>query len=824
MSLTKASNDSASGRAVRTAALTGSVLEDLVLDLRFALRGLRRNPTFTAVAAGTIAIGMGATTAMLSIGNALLFRPPPVVEPDRLVSVWEDRSGSRRMSIEGLLLHYPRYEAYRAATSDIFEDLAGHSYRSFSVVTDEGAASVDGFVTSGNYFEVLGLTPLVGRLYDSDDEASVVLSERIWRSRFGAAPEVVGRTISVASRTFTVAGVVAREFTGTMSAFSGDIWIPAPAYARLLGIEGDEMYVVPIGRLLPGVDEPLAQERVSAAARSIPPEASNIEVRGVRLDGLLWRADVGEILTTGLSVLLAAAAVVLLIASANIAAMTVARLHDRRREVAVRLAIGAGRGRLVRQMLAEGILLALMGGAGGILLAYVGTAALSSMEFPLNVTITLDATPDTRVLVGSFAIAAMTGILFGLRPALRSTSADLTTSLKEGAHAPQLTRRRHVGVVGQVALSTLLLVTAGLFVRSFQAIADRPLGFVSEDVMVSSLSVSSDYTREEARLFFEQLLERVRALPSVESAGIGTFVLLGGSNANWSVSAVEGGDDAPRTVADYNVVDPGYFETIGIELVQGRFFTDADIEGAPNVAIVNETLGERLWPGQSALGRVMRSGDGEEHEVVGVVRDGLYVSSAESATAYAFHPFAQEYSVPMAVHVRSAGNLSSIGGEIRESVRSLDPTLALGEWRAMEQVVSMNRFGQRFIAWLATSFALIGIVLGALGVYGLLAVQVAQRSREFGVRMALGAKARDVLILVLGRGARVAAIGCAVGIGLSAVGGRWLASLLYYAVSPYDAVTFVLVPVILIGAVVLASVIPARRATRASPAATLREE
>jgi predicted permease len=768
---------------------------------------------------------MAATTTMLSIADAVLLRPPPIVEPDGMVSVWELR-GSSYTGVEGQLLPYPRYEAYRAATRDVFEDLAGHGYRGFNVVTEQGAVVIQGFITSGNYFTVLGVTPRLGRLYDADDEASVVLSERLWRSRFGADPGVVGRTISLANRTYTIAGVAATGFTGTMSMFSGDLWVPGRAYARLLGSDESSVFVVPIGRLLPGIDRAVGEERVAAAARSIPREAANDTIRGARFDRLQWRADSEAVLTVALAVLLATAALVLLIACANIAAMTVARSHDRRREVAVRLAIGAGRGRLVRQMLAESVLLALVGGAGGILLAYAGTAALSSMEFPLGVPITLDATPDRRVLLASFALAAMTGVLFGLRPALRAAGADLTTSLKEGAQSPRLMRRKNVFVMGQLTLATLLLVTGGLFVRSFVATANVPLGFDPVGVQVASVSIGGQgYSDEEGRLFFARLLEQVRSLPGVEAAGLARWVLLGGGNSSRGGRAIDAAADAPDISIEYNTADPGFFEANRVELVEGRFFAEADGQDAPRVAVVNLTLAERLWPGESALGRTFRTdSDSVDHQVVGVVRNGVYVFAAETPQAYSYHPFAQDYRSAMALHVRSAGTLAPIAAEVRDVVRALDPNVALGEWRTMQEIVSVSAFLQRFPAWLSTLFALIGLGLGAMGVYGLLAVQVAQRTREFGVRMALGAKTRDVMLLVLGRGARVAAIGCAVGIGLSAVGGRWLTSLLYYAVSPYDAVTFVLVPVILIGAVALASVIPARRATRASPAATLREE
>lgn len=803
---------------------TADRLGDLLRDLRFALRSLRKDLTFTTVAIVTVAIGMAATAAMLSIGYAVLLRPPPIRQPDRVVSVWELRSGNVSTGAEGLLLPYERYEAYRAATGDVFEGLAAHAYARFSMESDQGVAPVDGFITSGDYFSVLGVVPLIGRLYDSDDEASVVLSERLWRSRFGADPGMVGRRISISNRTYTVAGVASAGFTGTMSLFTGDLWIPARAYARLSGTDVASLGVVPIGRLRRGITKAAGEVRVAAVAVSIPPESSRTTVRGARFDRLQWRADTEATLKVGLAVLLATAILVLIIAGTNIAAMTAARSHERRREIAVRLAIGAGRGRLVRLMLTESILLALVGGIGGVVLAYVGTAALSAIRFPAAVTLTMQATPDPIVLLVSFILVAATGVLSGLRPALGATRVDLALSLKAGAQSPAAARRKNHFIVGQLALATLLLVTAGLFLRSFDAVLNVPLGFDPHGVQVASVSVESQgYSEEQGRLFFARLLEEVRALPGVQAAGLGRWVLLGGGNSSRGGRAVDADPDAPAVSIEYNTVDPGYFEANRVELVEGRLFTDDDAQGTPPVAVINQTLAQRLWPGQSAVGRSFRSGDAE-YQVVGVVRNGVYVFAAETPEAYSFHPFTQNYRPTMALHIRSAGNSAAIAAQVGELIRGLDPNLAPGQWRSMEGIVRMSTFLQRFTALLSTLFAAIGLFLGVIGVYGLLSVQVARRTREYSIRIALGAQALDVLKPVLGRGARVAAIGCLIGIALSALAGRWLALLLYFAVSPWDPATFAVVPAVLIGAAVVASFVPARRATKADPAEILREE
>jgi predicted permease len=802
-------------------ALRGGALADLRFDLRFALRSLRRNPAFTVVALVTFAVGMGATTSMLSVANAVLLRPPPIVEPDRVVSIWEFRSGSVRESMEGRLLSYERYEALRDATGDAFVDLAGHAYANLAVVTDEGAVAVNGFTTSGNYFSLLGLTPQLGRLFDGDDEEAVVLSERLWRSRYGGDPSVIGRTISIDSRGFTITGVAPAGFVGTMTGFTGDLWIPQKAYLRLTGLS--DGYVVPIGRLRPGVDRPSAEERVAAAARAIPPVSSGTTVRGARLEGLQWRTDLRETLTAGMLVMLGASVLLLLVACANIAGMILARSYDRRREIAVRLAIGAGGGRLVRQMLAESVLLALMGGSGGVLLAYAGTAALSRIDFPIDATITFDATPDPVVLVASFGLAALTGILFGLGPALRSARIDLTTSLKEGARGARMSRRRTAFVVAQMALSTLLLVTSGLFVRSFERVANVPLGFDPDGVLVASLSLEPHgYGEEERTTFLAQVVERVRAVPGVEAVALARFVLLGGANASHGGTPSDGGPEAPSQSVAYNVVDPDYFTTNRMELVEGRLFTDADVAGGPRVAVVNETLAERMWPGRSAVGRSYRTGGSTDHQVVGVIRDGVYVFVYEEPRAFAYYPATQR-GLGGVVHVRAAGPLAPVAAELRRIVRELDANVAVSGLRTMEEIVGSNRFIVRFLALLTTLCAAIGLLLAAIGVYGLLAVQVAQRRRELGVRMALGAKALDVILLVLRRGVTAAALGCALGLALATGSGRVVGTLLY-EVSPVDTLTFALVPTVLLLTAATASAVPARRATRVSPTVTLREE
>lgn len=806
--------------------------ESLRQDLAFAGRSLFRNKAFAVVAALTAAVAIGGATVAMSIADGLVLKSPPIPEPERMVSIWELRSVDVAESMEGRLIDYARYEAYRDATEDVFEGLAGHSYAHFSLGTDEGAAAVDGFLTSGNYFAVLGVTPAAGRLYADDDEATAVISERLWQSRFGGDPSVVGSQILVNSRTFTLGGVARAGFVGTMSTFTGDLWLPAPAYSAQVpgGDAFDDLptvgaragLVVPTGRLREGLTVEQATERVNQVAPLVrAQEDADLRVRGARLDDIRWRADLRSFLDVGLGALLGAAAMLLLIACANIAGLFLARAYDRHREVAVRMAIGSGRWRIVRQMVTENLVLFLVGGAGGALLAWALSRAVASVDVPLNATITLDTTAGARTLTAGIGLSLFLGAVFGLLPARQASRLDLSTSLKEGAQRSSGGRVRSAFVVGQVAVATLLLVMAGLTTRSFLKILDVDLGFEAEGMLVATFDVASHgYDEARGRAFYDELLTRVRALPGVESASLAEFGALRGASASNGMRAADGGEDAPSVSVSRNVVDPAFAEVNRLELVQGRFIGEEDQAGDPWVAVLNETAAERLWPGRNPLGRTVRTG-GREHEVIGVVRDGVYAFTFEEPKAYAWYADTQRYRPGRTVHVR-AQDLSALPGQIREIVHSLDPAVALQSPVPMTQVVSANQFMPRFLWTLTAAFAVTGLLLACLGVYGMLSVHVARRKREFGVRMALGARAVQILTLVMSRGARLAAVGCFLGLAGAFATARLLSALLY-GIQPFDWVTFVTVPVLLLATSVLASLWPARRATSVDPRTALQE-
>jgi predicted permease len=802
-----------------------SWLRDAGRDAGYAVRTLARSPGFAIVAVLTVSLGVGATTALFSVVNALLLRPLPVAEPARLFTVQEERVGRVHSGAEGTAMSYDRYLAYRAATPALFSGLAAHRYLNLSVRAGGGAVPAGAMVASGNYFRVLGLRPAAGRFFSADDEPAVVLSHRFWRERFAGDPGAVGGVVVLNGTPFTVAGVAPRGFDGTITGMATEVWVPFQAYRATARGGSLEDWVVPFGRLATGVEPAAAAARVEALAKSIPTKEAHTSVSGARLEQMTGLpGNARRPLAGFLGMLLALGALVLLIASANIAGMLLARAVARRREVAVRLAVGARRGRLVRQLVTESLVLFLAGGVGGLLLAFAVTRAFGRIRFPVAERIVFEVTPDLRVLAFSLAIAAATGIGFGLVPALQATRPELLPALKEGAThgGTGRVRGRSLFVAAQLAMAVLLMVIAGLFARTLRhGLAVDP-GFQAEGVRVAATDLGPHgYDAARARAFYRQLTERVRALPGVQSAGLTDLALLAGSSHGEDVETVSPGEAEPRRLnLSMAVVDPGYFPTLRIPIVAGRAFTDADGPGSPHVVVVNQTLAGRLWPGENPLGKRLRKGP-EEWEVVGVARDGKYVSVSEEPRAFAFFPFAQAYTPRMLLHVR--GGEAGLHEQIRREVRALDPNVAVENEAALSSVVGLTLLPQRVAAILVGVLGVLGLALAGIGVYGVLAYQVAQRTREFGIRLALGASARDVMRLVVGRGALLAAGGAAVGLLMAAGITRFLRGFLF-GVSPLDPLTFAGVAATLAAVALLASYLPARRAVRVDPMQALRAD
>ncbi len=796
-------------------------------DLRYALRALRRNPGLTLVCVLTISLGVGATTAVSSIVNALLFRPLPITAPGRVVSVEELRRGAVGTMLGRRAIPYERYEQYRDATARVFSGLAANHYASFSLQADGEATSIYGSLTSANYFDVLGVRPAAGHFFARDDERTVVLSHALWRSRFGADPGVVGRTVHLDSRPYTVVGVAARGFSGTNVGFVLDAWVPIRAYAPGAGASMFDRWVAMFGRLAPGVTLAQASAAANVAATSIPPGERQTVVeraRVTRMSGIPsgFRGDVDAFL----GILFGTALLVLLIAGANVAGILLARAAGRRREMGVRVAIGAGRGRIVRQLLVESVVLFLVGGGAGVGVAYLLTGLLERVAvLPMGFAVALDVSPDPAVIVGALLIAAVVGIAFGLVPALDASRTDVTRILKEADPRGGRSRARSAFVAAQFALCVLLLVVGGLFVRTLRSALGASPGFDPDGVVVAGIDLAPHGIDEErGRAFYARLLERVRALPEVQAAGIAQVALLTGSRYGSDVHPAEGGPAGERrTNAGFDVVDPAYFETLRVSLTAGRFFTPGDRAGTRPVAVVNETLARRMWPGEDPLGRRLRIDRDEAVEVVGVTRDGKYASQEEDPQAFVFLPFAQRYAPDMVLHVRTRAPAPETVSKLREVVHELNPNVALQAPGALAPKVGVTLLPQRVAAWLIGGFGLVGMLLAALGVYGLLSYLVTQRSREFGIRIALGAREQDLVRQVLGSGARIAAAGALIGIA-GAILAAHLVHAFAFGVSPLDPVTFLAVPALLAAVALLACWLPARRAAGADPVNALRAE
>jgi predicted permease len=805
---------------------------------------LARTPGFTAVAVVSLALGVGVNTAVFSLFNAVMIRPVAAVA-DQSRLVWLRAPSS-----------YPDYQDYREQARSFDGMAAATGTREFSLtrVGVEPELLRGEFVTA-NYFEVLGVGARVGRTFSEEEGRGpapvVVLAHDLWRTRFGADPSIVGRQIVLNGLGFTVVGVAPERFAGTETGLGRELWVPLstepllnpPGAGRFEDGSGVDIlrrrhshWLAVFARLRAGVTREQAAAEMSGIARRVAEanegRADAETMRRVQLlemSGGMDPSDREQALPVA-GVVMGVVGLVLLIACANIGGLLLARAASRRRETAIRQALGAGRARLVRQWLTESILLGLVGGAFGLLLAMWVNDLLASYASATPVA-SLDLGLDYRVLVFTLLVSVGAGIVFGLAPALQASRLDIVTSLKtEDSLARAGSRRsrlRAAFVAAQVTLSVVLLVCAGLFIRSLQSAHSIDPGFRVERALTVPVDLGLlRYEEEAGRNFYRELLARVGAQPGVEGASLVRFAQLGNSFAQGQVVA-EGraSADEEGTTTGFNVVGPRYFRTMGTALVRGRDFTDADREGAPAVAVVNETLAATLWPGEDPLGKRL-SYDGPKGpflEVVGVARDGKYRSLGDRSRPYFYRPLMQTYDPRMTLVVRTAGEPAALAGAVREQVRALDPNLPLAEVRTLEEQFDLSLLPARIAAWTLGGFGLLALALAGIGIYGVVSFSVAQRTREIGVRMALGAGRGDVLRLVMGEGLSVVGLGLAAGLALAFAATRVVEGFLY-GVGATDPLTFVGVPLLLGAIAAGAGYLPARRATKVDPMEALRYE
>lgn len=817
------------------------------LDLRYAFRRLARARGFTLAAALTIALGVGANSAIFSVVNAVVLRPPAAVaEPERLVGVFtSDYSGPRYGSSS-----LPDVEDFGKLGADVFSGVTSYSPRPSAIGVDDNLERVGVEIVSPNYFQVLGALPVLGRPFAPEEnvphgEAVAVISHALWQRRFAADPAIVGKPLRLNAREFTIIGVAPRGFHGSLRGLAVDAWVPASLGAYLGMSEssftsrGDRGALV-YARLRPGVTIEQAQARMNVVARQLtaayPDYWTDVTKQGRRITLLPERETRIPPQIRGpalgfVALLMATVALVLLVCCANVAELLLARAAGRLKEVGIRISLGASRGRIVRQMLLESVLLAALGGVAGTAAAvWAGRALMTAAPALLPVPIALDLRPDFRVLAFTLGVTLITGLVFGLAPALRSSRADVVSALKTDVPAMRLGRRRFslqgALVVGQVSLSLLLLVGALLFLRTLRSAASIDPGFRTDHLLLLDIAPRPG---EEGRTSLEQVAlsirDRVAAIPGVRQVSWAGAVPLG-LDASRRQTMVEG--YRPRDGEDmefhYNVVGPRYFETMEIPLVRGRGFTDQDRQGAPPVVVVNEAFARKFWGDAEPLGkRLSISGDaGPWLEVIGVARDGKYVSITESPRPYVFFPALQ---VPggLKLHVRTTGDPRQLVPAVRREVAAVAPTWMAERPRTLEESVGASLLPQRIAAGMLSGFGVVALLLAAIGLYGVVAFAVAQRTREIGIRVALGAQQREVLRLMLRQGMMLAAIGLALGLPMAFAAGKLVSGFLL-GTSASDPVVFLGAGAALGIVTLVASYVPARRAARVDPMVALRAQ
>ncbi|MBV9924267.1 MAG: ABC transporter permease [Acidobacteria bacterium] len=798
----------------------------LLQDLRFGARTLLKRPGFALVAVLTLALGIGANTAIFSVVNAVLLRPMPFREADRLFVLYETTQSVPRDYIS-----VPNLEDYRAGSRS-FEGFATFVPQSVNL-TGAGAEPerVVGAFVSSSLLPLLGVGPERGRAFTAEDDAQgggqvVMLAHELWVRRFGADPSVIGRSLNFNGESYTVVGVLPEGFRyPTMPV---DVLLPAqkwPNYKVARSFHG--CWVV--GRLKPGVTRETAEGELRAMAKHLEeayPEDNR--GRGVELVGL--QEDTVEGARTALLVLLSAVGLILGIACANIANLLLARGAARRREVALRSALGASRVRLLRQFLTETLLLALAGGAAGILLAQWGVDALLALnpgELPTAQKVGLDA----RVLAFSVGLSVLTGLVFGIVPALQLSKTDVTSGLKEGGRAgegKERARVRSAFVVAQVALSLVLLVGAGLLLNSFYRLLKTSPGFNPQNLLTMEYRLPRNrYAKGEQQwAFHREVVERVSHLPGVTSAAVVRGLPFSGNGG--ALTYLVPGRPAPPAGQEQktleNAIDPNYLATVGLPLVRGRNFTYADGPDTPPVLLVNRTLAEKLWPGEDPLGKQLELPDAKmTAEVVGVVGDAKQYDIAEQQRPQIYTAYAQNPHIFGTLVVRSRVEPLSLAETVKKTVWSVDPEQPVWKVRTVENLIEQNFAGRRFMLTLMACFAGLAVLLTALGLYGVISYTVAQRTHEIGVRVALGARGRDVLRLVLGQGMRLVFVGLGLGL-LGAYAATRLMAGLLYGVTATDPLTYAGVALLLALVAFFACYLPARRATRVDPLIALRYE
>lgn len=806
-------------------------------DLRHSVRMLLKRPGFAFTVVITLALGIGANATIFTWIKAVLLEPLPGIErPDELVEIW-----GATLHNSALSTSYLDYLDFRNRNG-VLSGLMAHQILPMSLGRGEKPERVRGAVVSGNYFDVLGVKALIGRTFLPEEDRTpnshpvAVIGYGLWQRRFGSDLKVIGEKITLNEHDFTIIGVTPSDFESTFAGDAIDVWTPVMmkdyvARPHFSLNERSSRWLMVMGRLKPGATVQQARANIAAIARqleeSYPQSNERLGVELYSVEQSPYRLK--RRLQPSLAILMAAVAVVLLIACANVANLLLARAAARRKEIAVRLALGGSRLRLVRQMLTESLVLASFGAGIGLTLAFSTARFLPTFLAPYAAGDNFRTRPDATVFAFTAALTVVTTLLFGLAPTLQASRPDLVTALKETTAAigrgPHRISLRHGLVVTQVALSMVALISAGLFVRSLREAYRANPGFDPDHVLLAGFDpFLSGYDEVRGREFYRHLVESVRALPGVQSATLARRLPLTLSNIGFTNVTIDGYAPAPQEDMrlNYETVGAQYFQTMRISLVQGRDFDERDRESAHSVAIINETMARRYWPKGGALGQRLKT-TGDWLEIVGIAKDVKNRSLSESPRPLLYLPLLQDYRSDMILVARTTMNPEQAFHGVQAAVASLDASMPIFNVKTFEEHIGISLYLQRMAATLLSLFGLLALSLAAVGLYGVMAYSVSQRTRELGIRISVGAKQQDVLKLILGQTLILAAIGMTGGVIAALVVTRFAANLLY-GISPADPATFTLIAALLLFVSLVAGYFPARRATRIDPMIALRSE